>query len=98
MNELFDVTFTAIVVGFTATVYWLIKIRSQDASTGSLLILWGAFILLQILGFMATFTVLSQSLIAFLFIFFFYKLGLVIRKKDRQRQKEHLRPLRLDVS
>ncbi len=97
MNEYFNITFLAVAIGLITAIYWLIKVRSQNASISSLMILWGAFILLQILGFIASVTILSQSLIAVLFIFSFYKLGLVIRDKDRQRQKEHMRPLELDA-
>ena len=97
MNENFNITFLAAAIGLITAIYWVIKVKSQNASISSLMILWGAFVLLQILGFIASVTILSQSLIAVLFIFSFYKLGLVIRDKDRQRQKERIRPLELDA-
>ena len=97
MFETFDAAFLVVVGGFTAVIYWLIKIREQNASISSLMFLWGAFIVLQILGFIASFPILLQSFLAVLFIGSLYKLGLVIRKNDRQRQKDQLRPLELDA-
>jgi len=97
MFETFDAAFLVVVGGFTAVIYWLIKIREQNASISSLMFLWGAFIALQILGFIASFPILLQSFLAVLFIGSLYKLGLVIRKNDRQRQKDQLRPLELDA-
>ncbi len=97
MNENLNITFLAITIGLISAIYWLLKVKSRNASISSLMILWGAFILIQILGFIASFTVLSQSLIAVLFIFSSYKLGLVIREKDHQRQREHMEPMQLDA-
>ncbi len=97
MNEHFIFTFLAIVIGLITAIYWLIKVKSQNASISSLMILWGAFTLLQIVGLMASFSVVGHLSMAVLFVLSFHKLGQVTRETDRKRQKEHLQPLMLDA-